>query len=233
MASLPFLNFIQLSNAASNGGFASGVKLSNLSAAIILSLIAMANYKWLWQTTLQPISEAEYQQIIDALAIAAREVMGGQMIGDIFPTIRGVEGDCDLWLNGQSVAISDYPDLADVVPASWINGANIDLPDTREMSMFGADVPSSIGGTVGENQVTLTESEMPVHTHVQQPHSHGYIQGVGVSALGGEIPATASIVTPTPSTTSPQTAVNNNTGGGDPHNNIPQSLQINWFIVAV
>lgn len=158
--------------------------------------------------------------------------MSNFSVGVVFASVSDVQSEDTLPLLGQSVLQADYPELAVVVPSSWLFGLDIVLPDMRERGVFGSDDFDVVGTAVGENDVTLTESQIPSHNHTQNAHSHSYIQGVGATALGGEIPATASFVTPTPSTTGLTTATNNPTGGGNSHNNIQRSLTVGWFIIA-
>jgi hypothetical protein len=76
--------------------------------------------------------------------------------------------------------------------------------------------------TGGAKTVTLTEAQMPVHTHLQNAHSH--VQGVNSATTGG-----TSGYTPDTSTntrvnsgysTSDTTAVNQNAGSGAAHSNM-------------
>ena len=80
--------------------------------------------------------------------------------------------------------------------------------------------------TGGAKTVTLTAAEMPSHTHVQDAHTHSFLPR---SATTG---AVSSIVTGTLDTSSTisgsnqphiqaATAVNQSTGGGGAHNNLP------------
>ena len=98
--------------------------------------------------------------------------------------------------------------------------------------LFGADVPANVGSIIGENQHTLTESEMPVHTHTQQPHQHTYTGATITPTAAGLEPALASLVAPLPSVTGLTTAVNDNAGGDSPHNNIQESLQVLYYLVV-
>lgn len=228
----PLIQYPELVDLATEGGYNENPALSQLSAVFLLSSCVVMRQRWLWQSPLIRISEAEWQSILAMIGMAEAELMTSAGIGTIVPSINDLSSNPRyLRLDGSLVAQADYPELTPVVPAGWIVGADIQLPDMREKSLHGDDT-TNVGQIVGENEVTLLINEMPSHTHVQNPHSHGYVQGVGAVALGGEIPATASIVTPTPSTTSPATATNQDAGGDQPHNNVPASLSVYWWVVA-
>jgi hypothetical protein len=85
--------------------------------------------------------------------------------------------------------------------------------------------------TSGAKTVTLTEAQMPAHTHVQNAHSH--VQTVNSATTGG-----TSGYTPDTSTntgvnsgysTAQATATNQNTGGGQPHNNVQPSISVHFW----
>lgn len=97
------------------------------------------------------------------------------------------------------------------------------------------------GDQYGENEHTLTEDEMPSHTHVQNAHIHGspwgaYLTSNGDIAVNGtsrNFPSTgggkhivysdSAISIQEYTTTAPATASNKNTGGSQPHNNMQLS----------
>lgn len=228
----PYLEFDKLTALATDGGYSENPHLSQMSAVLLLSACWFIRQQWVWQNPISPIDDATWQNIMQMIETAEGELMTQYAVGSIIPSICVQNAPNLLWLNGQVVLQSDYPDLANCVPSGWLSGANINLPDMTDAGLFGTDDNLQIGGFTGENAVTLSQSEMTVHTHTQNPHQHGYIQGVGAVALGGEIPATASIVTPTPATTSPATATNNDAGGDQPHNNIQRSMLTYYYIVA-
>ena len=100
------------------------------------------------------------------------------------------------------------------------------------------------GSTGGSATVTLTENEMPSHTHTQQSHSHTNSDGnfvtsdvaganntrVNYSSNGNRmvdgIATTNSIFHHRPATSN-TTAINNTTGGGQAHENMPPYLVVN------
>lgn len=142
-----------------------------------------------------------------------QEMIGGIMAfaGNVPPgwaTLDGSTLDGDL-----------YPELAAVVPSSWIAPitGDIVLPDTTGHTLLGAGTGYSLGSTGGESEHTLTVAEMPAHTHNYTPP----VINVDVEAPGVPDPVAAGL--------GPSTATSS-TGDGDPHNNLPPYLAIQWAV---
>lgn len=228
----PYLQYGKLSALASQGGFSENPHLSQLSAVFLLSACWYLRNRWLWQNPIDPISDSTYDSIVEMIEQCEAELMTQYAIGSIIPSICEQTADNLLFLDGSVVLASDYPELASCVPPSWIVGLNIVLPDMSDAGLFGTDDNLQVGGFTGENTHQLTTGEMPAHTHTQQPHSHTYTSPSVLATAAGLEPALASLVTPTPAITGNATAVNNNTGNDEPHNNIQRSLQVYYYIVA-
>lgn len=228
----PYLQFGKLQALAAGGGYNSSPALSQLSAVFLLSACTYLQEQWLWQNPIAPIDDTTYQDILSMIAQAEADLMTSFAIGQIIPSIGDLSSNDNLLrLDGSTVLQVDYPALAAVVPSAWLVGADIQLPDMREKSLHGDDT-TNVGAIVGENSVTLQIGEMPSHTHMQDAHSHGYTLAVSTPTAAGLEPALASLVTVTPSVTGTSVATNQNTGGDQPHNNVPESLAVYWYIVA-
>lgn len=228
----PYIQYDDLISLATSGGYNPSPALSQLSAVFLLSSCVVMRMQWLWQNPIAPIDDTTYQNILSMIEQAEAELMISTAIGTIIPSVSDLSGDSRyLLLDGGTVAQADYPELTDVVPGNWLVGAVIQLPDMRETSLHGED-GTNVGEIVGENEVTLQVNEMPAHTHIQDPHFHSYATVTATPTAAGLEPALASLVSPSVGNTSLTTATNQDSGGDQPHNNVPQSLAVSWWIVA-
>lgn len=228
----PYLIYSDLVALAAIGGYQNTAALSNLSAVFLLSSCVYLREKWLWQNPIDPIDISTYQDIVEMIEQAEYEIMSNIMIGTIVPAVYDISNPDWILLDGTNVLQSDFPELAAIVPSAWLVGSDIVLPDMTQAGLFGENVPANIGSIVGENSHVLTVSEMPSHNHTQNPHQHSEIIPSVIPTAAGLEPALASLVTPTPSLTGLATATNNPAGGDGSHNNIQQSLTVNWYIVG-
>lgn len=121
-------------------------------------------------------------------------------------------------LDGSVLDADLFPELAVVVPDSWILGSgDIQLPNLAGTSLVGHGTSYEIGTTGGEENHTLTLAEIPAHTHTYTPPILNIdIEGPGVPDI------VAAGLGPTASTGS--------AGSGDPHNNMPPFLVVVWAI---
>lgn len=143
------------------------------------------------------------------------------------------------WLlcDGSTYNRGDYPDLSKALGGS---GTTFTLPDMRSRSVVGAGAGAGLSNrtllaTGGEENHTLSTSEMPSHSHgVTDPgHVHTtsggaqYVVDFGPNTVGGTpgIPFNQTGMLPAVTNISIQAA-----GGGTGHNNMHPWVALNYII---
>jgi microcystin-dependent protein len=147
----------------------------------------------------------------------------GYLVGEI----RMWTGDTppDGWLiaNGQAINRTQYADLFSVVGTKYGAGdgtTTFNLPNLSGKFPLGASSGHALATTGGQEQVTLTVAQMPSHSH-----SFDYNRmsvGYGTGAAMGFPYGFGLAHWPDDSTSS--------VGNGQPHNNMPPYLTINYII---
>ena len=91
-----------------------------------------------------------------------------------------------------------------------------------------AGVGYNIGKKGGEATHTLTQTEMPSHTHTQEAHAHKLHMWSDAAASGSKVnvPASTSPLSKASFTDSLAPKINS-TGGGQAHNNMPPYITVN------
>lgn len=160
-----------------------------------------------------------------------------------------------LLCHGQTVLRADYPALFAIVGTIYgasVGGTEFNIPDLRHMVPVGVDEdgPSGfdLGDIGGEIDHTLIVSETPTHTHTQNSHnhtqdSHGHpfqtrVRTATVSGASGLVEEGLNAVALGPNgavggfvaTNQGAIATNQNSGGGESHNNMPPYLAVNYII---
>lgn len=154
------------------------------------------------------------------------------MIGSIVPYASAEPPGGVLPCDGSIYLRENYPRLyAALDPAFIVDADQFRTPDLRGRFVFGVDSVREPGQTGGEETHTLSESEMPAHTHTNAPHTHSEIAAVAAFINGG-IEAPAAAATPAATVTGASSVVIDATGGGQPHNNMPPYMALKWGIVA-
>ena len=137
---------------------------------------------------------------------------------------------------------SIYMSMNYTSPQTFLGGTWERIQDTF---LLAAGSTYSAGTTGGEATHTLTTSEMPSHTHIQNKHTHSqsaHSHGIGTGCININagwksdargVPVFAndynSYKKSTDSsngTNNSTTATNQNTGGGEAHNNMPPYLAV-------
>lgn len=170
----------------------------------------------------------------------ARRGGSGAMTGEMKIWAGATAPDGWMLLQGQTLLIADYPALYAVIGTQYGgNGTtNFMLPDLRGRVIVGQDTSQTefdvLGEKSGAKTHTLSQAEMPSHTHAQNSHSHG-VNGTGNAFLAnGGGGATGNVTTGGGGYTlvgvAATTATNQNTGGGGAHNNLQPYIVMNHII---
>lgn len=144
-------------------------------------------------------------------------------VGSIIPYGDSVVPETYLPCNGQAVSRTDYPELFAIIGTSFGSGdgsTTFNVPDYRDKFVLGAGGDVDLAETGGEKEVTLTVEQIPPHNHSLTAHgSDGTGNMVSQSIGNGGSRVVASWVI-------------GNTGGGQPHNNMPPYVGTYYIIKA-
>jgi microcystin-dependent protein len=190
---------------------------------------------------------------------------GGALIGEIKPFAGATIPAGWLPCAGQAVSRVTYAALFLAIGTTWGAGdgsTTFNLPDARGRALFGKDdmngsaanrltnansgvQGATLGASGGGETVTLTATEMPTHTHIQNAHTHQetvagstapaaatYNNGIGGGSYQGFAQAAGSSATPAAVNTQASTPTNQNNGSSGAHRNIPPAIVINYIIKA-
>ena len=180
-----------------------------------------------------PISAENLNNMEDGISIAQ------PLIGEIKAYAGSTAPDGWLICDGSEISRATYAELFDVIGTTYGSGngtTTFNIPDLAGKMPLGQSSGHALGSSAGAETVTLTTSEMPSHTHVQNQHRHrafkytaGAIQtGTAAVRVWDEGNTQGNSV----AYTNYETPTNQNTGGGGAHNNMPPFLTINFLIFA-
>lgn len=171
------------------------------------------------------------------------------MIGSIVPVVTADVPEWGLLCNGATYSRAAYPKLWAALHPAFKTDDFFSVPDLRSKTLVGAKSTGGEGWAMaeygGEIEHTLTAHEMPEHYHTSPPHGHTdighnhYYSAPGVTlpvVAPGEVPVLAPNFlggfTATGYASLTQTSVTiNPTGDGQPHNNMPPFMALNFVIV--
>lgn len=194
-------------------------------------------------------------QPTDAATVGQITGMSGVPVGFIgeWPSVTPPTG----WLicAGQSLSRSAYPELFAVLGTTFgaASSSVFNLPDYRGRTSAGLDVDSggyadrlttpnsrTLGATGGAQTVTLTEAQMPSHTHAVTgstnsagEHSHTYVgNGTVTAGTGGQsaVDDVAGATNPAGSHSHTISVSAAATGGGEAHPNVQPTIIMNKII---
>ena len=124
---------------------------------------------------------------------------------------------------------SIYMSVNNTSPATLFGGTWQQIKDTF---LLACGSTYSNGATGGEATHTLTTNEMPSHTHIQDAHNHTFNARKtdwgrsGANNVLIDSTTSYSAITHTNDLIGTTTATNQNTGGGQAHNNMPPYLAV-------
>ena len=148
------------------------------------------------------------------------------------------------WLNcdGTPISTTAYPDLFAAIAYTYGGSdASFNLPDLRGRACVGAGQGAgltnrALGSSGGSETHTLTSGQMPSHNHeITDPgHSHTWNNGLerddeGDGGSNAEYTRIVGSVSDAIANATTGISINN-TGGGDPHNNMQPFLALRFLI---
>jgi microcystin-dependent protein len=169
-------------------------------------------------------------------------------IGDIKHSVRSDDHAGWLLCDGREVSGIIYSDLRNVINENFnvgsTSGSTFNLPDARGRVLGGINPSGSssdlttrlLGAKVGEENVTLTEAQMPTHTHTN--NSSIDLGLMTTNTIGQDATAFNTDVLDVTTTEAnlfirPAALINTTTGNSQAHNNMQPTLFIgNVFIFA-
>jgi len=233
------------------------IRLANVTVANGASTILNANISD--QRTNIVVAESFNQdfEVGDIKSTLKSTLVGRWLLMDT-KTIGGTGSTAD-YKGDKYKALFDYltGTLGYAPTAAWAANGKVALPDSVDRFLSGAGTAAlgSTGGasthlhTTGDH--TLTEAEIPSHTHIQNAHNHtqnahahttpstpNNTGGQATAAGGGSSPSVNITNSSTTATNNAATATNQSTGGGGAHNHgntgsgshVPKYLAVNHFI---
>jgi microcystin-dependent protein len=136
------------------------------------------------------------------------------------------------WLlcNGSSIATATYPDLHTAIGYVYGgSGANFNLPDLVDNFVRGQSTQTAATG--GADSLTLTEAQMPTHTHVVTDPGHVHNTGKEGSARYEDSLRALATASGTYQTASATTGITlANTGSSSSFDNKPAYLEMQYII---
>lgn len=144
--------------------------------------------EFIWTELGDPVSD-----IVSAVFETVTDYYDTMLVGLVSQFLASIPPGW-LQLDGSTYSENDYPILYARLPSQFKSGSNFTLPDMTDVFPLGATNTADLGDTGGLNSITLTEAQLPVHTHTEIPA----LLGVDVGGAGPPLPS-ATVGTPIPS----------------------------------
>lgn len=210
------------------------------------------------------------------MTLLVPSLQGFAPIGTLLPYAGASSPTNWLLCDGSSISRTTYAELFSAIGTTYGSGdgsTTFGIPDLRGRTPVGKDNMggsaasrltsggsgvdgATLGATGGAETHTMTTTEMPSHTHIQNAHTHTqnshnhsqnphnhYIfsgpaggvhptiqQNGNNGALYGPVQTVTATNNPTTATNQNTTATNQNTGGGGAHNNVQPVVVTNYII---
>lgn len=156
----------------------------------------------------------------DALEASKYGLLLAGLIGSVIPTARSSAPTGFLLCDGAAVSRTTYADLFAAIGTTYGAGdgsTTFNVPNGKGRVLVGRDAAQTefdtLGETGGAKTHTLTEAEMPAHTHTI-PNDNG--SSSQNTLMGGNL--------------AEGTTASGSTGGGGAHNNLQPYIVINYLI---
>ena len=158
--------------------------------------------------------------IVQAAWAAVTSFYGGAMIGQIDLFLKDLPSGW-LELDGTTYDEEDYPELYAAIDSEFKNETleQFTLPDFSDRFVVAQGSSYGLGDTGGADTHTLTEAELPSHTHNYTPP----LVDVDLEGPGAPDVLAARLGTPTPTSA---------TGSGNAHENRPPYIAVTFGIFA-
>lgn len=217
------------------------VTLSSESVAVLLLASGLLEQRQNWldkaEDPMDEVTDVDWDIIEKIVGGAYFQIMNPD-VGAVFPYITSDPPISCLPCDGATYDREDYPLLYEAIdPAFIIDGDTFFVPNLNGRTIIGAGESDEgttfdVGEIGGEETHELVEAEIATHTHIDSGHSHaiaGTTSGLAVSP--GELPVVVPIPL-VPSLTGTSSAVIQDAGGGEPHNNMQPFMAIKYCVRA-
>lgn len=159
-------------------------------------------------------------------------------VGTIRMSFDGTPSTNELALDGSAFSITAYPKLDSVLALSgnYVSGV---LPNMQGRSPIGVGTGAGLNNTYtsqqtfGEEKHTLTQSEMPSHSHDLKCYSGNSNKRTGAGNVLAAVQGTfTNIYSNQPTDGALATSSISNSGNNTPHENVHPVLAVYYFVTA-